>query len=122
MVSHKFILETFTRQALLDIAQALDLSGLTAKRKDEVVAALSRSRRIDTEAILACLYRDDLKALCQAAGLDDSGRAKQILVDRLLGREREVRPFWVQPKAAYRNALAVSQLSRKRFVDHTEVH
>ena len=35
--------------------------------------------------ILAQLRRDELKAICQAFGIDDSGRTKASIADRILG-------------------------------------
>jgi len=63
---------------------ALDRSRVT--RKDELAGLLHRSRTVSLEALLAHLGRDDLKAVCRALKLDDSGLAKQPLVDRILGR------------------------------------
>lgn len=85
MPTRRFILEHLTRQTLLDLASSFELRGLTAKRKEEIVAALSSTRGVETGEILAQLYRDDLKYLCEAAGLDTAGRSRQTLIDRILG-------------------------------------
>ena len=38
------------------------------------------------ETMLSELNRDELKKLCESQGLDNGGREKQLLIDRLLGK------------------------------------
>lgn len=63
---------------------ALDRSRVTSK--DELAGLLHRSKTVSLEALLGHLGRDELKAACLALKLDESGVAKQPLVDRILGR------------------------------------
>lgn len=49
------------------------------------MATLSRKRSINIEEILNALSMDDLKTVCGGMELDDSGRRKSDLVDRLTG-------------------------------------
>ena len=77
------ILETLTRDRLLEIAEAFALNGLSTARKGEIVAALAEADA-SPEDLLAEWYREELKAACRALGLDASGRAKQPIIDRLL--------------------------------------
>ena len=86
MLKRRTILEHLNRQTLLDLAYTFEIPGLTGKRKDDIVSTLARKRTIEPEAILRQVSRDDLKQLCEATGLDSSGRAKQPIIDRLLGR------------------------------------
>ena len=51
----------------------------------QLVDALARSRRARIADILYELPRDRLKQLCRTFGLDDTGRAKAELVERLTG-------------------------------------
>ena len=83
------VLELLTRERLLEIASENELTGLTGKSKGEVVEALTASHRASFEVILSALSRDQLKEACREVGEDDSGREKQPLIDRLLGREAE---------------------------------
>ena len=48
--------------------------------------ASAASPRAPFPRILELLSRDEQKAICRAAGLDDSGRAKTAFADRILGR------------------------------------
>jgi adenine-specific DNA-methyltransferase len=87
MATKRDILQTLTRQFLLDLAGSLELSGLTGRSKDQVVDALIQARSLRLEQIMPHLSRDQLKAACRELGLSDAGREKQVLIDRLLGKE-----------------------------------
>jgi len=76
------LLEGLPRSILLEIAQANGIAGLSAKPKQEIVSALADGK-IGIRACLDSLSRDDLKALCRKVGLDDAGRERSILIDRL---------------------------------------
>jgi hypothetical protein len=68
------------------------MSGLTGKKKEEIIAVLSGSPVIALDSVLRQLKRDELKALCRALGLDDSGREKDALISRLTGKSLEKAP------------------------------
>ncbi len=87
MVRRKDILESLTRVRLLDLARTLDVPGLSGQAKGIIADTLARKRSISTEALLGQLKRDELKAICRAAGLDDSGRNKALIIRRILGQE-----------------------------------
>jgi len=89
MASRRAILENLTRVALLDIAGNFEISGLSGRTKEEIVDTLVKSRSIATEEILDLLSRDALKDLCYALSLDESGREKRVLIDRLLGKTND---------------------------------
>jgi adenine-specific DNA-methyltransferase len=89
MASKRKILEALTRTGLLDIARHYEITGLTAQSKANIVDALAGSRKVQPEDFLTLFGRDDLKGFCQSLGLDESGREKQVLMDRLMGRESE---------------------------------
>ena len=84
--SKRVVLESLTKPVLTDLARAAEIAA-SGLNKPELVDALMAVRSFRLEDILPGLSRDDLKAACRAAGLDDSGRAKQPIIDRLLGRE-----------------------------------
>jgi type I restriction enzyme M protein len=50
------------------------------------VDAIVRAKRVDFAEVLGLVGRDELKTVCEVLGLDTSGREKQILLDRVLGR------------------------------------
>ncbi|HIQ20926.1 MAG TPA: hypothetical protein EYH34_06795 [Planctomycetes bacterium] len=91
MIRKRKLLSSSTRQALLEIAYELEIPGLTGKNRDQIVDSLAGSRRASAQDILELLTRDELESVCRKLGLDETGRAKQVLIDRLLGRD-ERRP------------------------------
>ncbi len=93
-------LATLTKARLRELAEAFDLDAPAALLKHEVVDLLARSRRASFESILASLKRDELKAVCRDAGLDDSGRDKASIIDRILGRDTAPEPASHAPEPA----------------------
>ena len=85
MRKRRFILENLHRSTLLDLAYAFEIPGLTGKRKADILATLSRKRTLEPEAILQQLSRDDLKSLCEAAGLDTTA----LIDDAIFAVERD---------------------------------
>ncbi len=77
-------LGTLSRPRLLEIAGAFGLGASTRHRKSELVDALASSPRSSFPRILELLRRDELKAICRVAGIDDAGREKARIVDRIL--------------------------------------
>jgi hypothetical protein len=85
MATRKQVLDGITRSRLLDIARNFDLTGLTSMPKDDIAGALASKRSIAMESILELLSREELKTLCDAIGLDPSGREKALLIERICG-------------------------------------
>ena len=88
-VRQRDALDVLTKPRLLEIAAALGLGVPGRWPKSEIVDAIASSARAPFPRILVLLKRDELKAICRAAGIDDSGREKATIADRILGRRRE---------------------------------
>ncbi len=88
MLRRRKILDPLSRARLLELARAFGVGGLSGKSKDEIAGALAAERSIKTPALLDELSRDELKAVCRAAGLDDSGREKSVLIARVSGDDK----------------------------------
>lgn len=86
MSTKRKILNELTRERLLEFARMADMTGLTAKSKAEIVEELASAKRARLGEFLPVLSRDELKAVCTGLDLDDYGREKQVLIDRILGR------------------------------------
>jgi integration host factor subunit beta len=83
-IDQRTALDVLTRPRLLEIGAAFDLDLSARLRKSEMVDALAGSRRTSLARILDNLKRDELKAICRTAGIDDSGRTKAAIADRIL--------------------------------------
>ena len=93
MPTKRAILSELTRGELRGNLDYYGLDVHDRRVKSQLVDALAASRKARLDEMLLGLYRDRLKELCRAFGLDDSGRKKADLVERLLG-----------PAAASKNA------------------
>jgi type I restriction enzyme M protein len=91
------VLEILKRDELLAAADRLDVSVRDRRVRDDLIDALAASRQAGLAGILEGLSRDRLKELCRALDLDDSGREKAVLIDRLAGKE-SAKPKPRQPK------------------------
>ncbi len=82
-------LGVLTKPRLLEIAEAFGLGLPGRLLKPELVDAIAASPRAPFPRILEVLSRNELKAVCRAAGVDDSGREKAVIVHRILGRRAD---------------------------------
>ena len=85
-IDQRAALGVLRKPRVLEIAGALGLGLPGHWLKSEIVDAIAASPRAPLPRILPLLRRDELKAICRAAGIDDSGREKAAIADRLLGR------------------------------------
>ncbi len=90
----KRILECLKRVRL----PVVEVGGLSGKKKTEVAAG-----RVSRVELLAELTRDELKTVCRAAGLDDSSRANQTLIDRICGMSPATKKVWSGLPASGKN-------------------
>ena len=82
----RLALEALSRERLSQITEHYDLNVADRRVAASHVDAIVRAKRVDFAEVLGLLGRDELKAVCEALGLDTSGREKQTLLDRVLGR------------------------------------
>lgn len=85
MPQKREVLQLFTRDELLSVVDRFDLSPKDRRAKDGLVDAIAASRKATLPGILPELSRDRLKELCRAFDLDDGGREKHALIERLAG-------------------------------------
>jgi type I restriction enzyme M protein len=85
-------LATLSKKRLVELAGAFEVEVPARAGKDEFVDALAQSRRASYERVLEALNREELKAICRAGGLDDGGKVKASIADRILGRGETTRP------------------------------
>ncbi len=80
-------LEALAAGRLKDLVKQYQLEVDDLRQRELLVEALADGRRVDFAALLDDLKRDELKAMCSALELDDSGKKKEVLVERLLNGE-----------------------------------
>lgn len=79
------VLSALGKEELLEIGRGLELDVTTRMGVDDLRDALAKSKRANLAAIVhASLSRDTLKDICRALELDDTGKEKAVLVQRIL--------------------------------------
>jgi len=77
-------LDALPRDRLLALADHFEIPVADRRPKDLVLDVLAGARKFDFAALLAELSRDELKDICRALGLDDSGKEKAGIAARIL--------------------------------------
>jgi hypothetical protein len=79
------VLSALGKDVLVEIGRGLELDVTTRMGVEELRDALAKSKRTKLDAIVQeSLSRDTLKDICGAVGLDDTGKEKAALVERIL--------------------------------------
>ena len=92
MPSKREILDQLKRDELLAAVDQVGLEVRDRRVRGELVEALAGSRKAPLAEVLGTLPRTRLKEICRALGLDDSGREKALLIERLTGPGRALPP------------------------------
>jgi type I restriction enzyme M protein len=94
MPQKRDVLSLLSRDELLAVVDRFELAVPDRRAKDGLIEAVAASKKATLAEALPELSRDRLKELCRALGLDDGGREKSALVDRLAGSKgSEPAPF-----------------------------
>ena len=83
--SKRSILDSLPKTRLLAVARDLQLDASSRSRKADLVEQIAGHRGEDLSALLGRLSRDELKIACIEHDLDERGRAKSTLIERLVG-------------------------------------
>ncbi len=81
-----------TVKRLGGLCDTFELERPGGARKDDLIELLAHSKRASFEALLAELKREELKEICRAHDLDDTGKEKEPIIARILGRESAPEP------------------------------
>lgn len=108
MAQKREVLQLFSRDELAAIVDRFELSASDRRSKDALLEAVASSKKATLAEVLPELSRDRLKEMCRALDLDDGGREKSLLVDRLTGAKP---PDSVPPSK--RNAAATDGAAPK---------
>ncbi|MFO0590344.1 MAG: DISARM system SNF2-like helicase DrmD [Polyangiaceae bacterium] len=83
--SLRSLLETLpSRARLVELAKSFGVHVQQKATKAEIAALLARSEQVRVRAVVEQMGRDELRAACQAHGLDADSRARPLLAGRLL--------------------------------------
>ena len=85
MPKKREILGALTRPELLELASRFEVHANARTPKDDLVEALGSSHRAAVPLMLESMSRDRLKELCRSLGLDDSGKQKAAIIERIVG-------------------------------------
>jgi hypothetical protein len=85
MPSKRAVLQQFKRGELLTAVDRFGLEVGDRRVNEQLVDALAGSRKAHLADILGDMSRDQLKEICRALDLDDTGREKAVLIARLTG-------------------------------------
>jgi type I restriction enzyme M protein len=114
MPSKRDVLGHLTRDELVAAADAFELTVGDRRVRDQLVDAVASSKKAGLADVLAPLSRDRLKELCRALGLDDTGKEKTVLVDRLTGASAKASPPAAKTNGVPRSAIASNATSGRR--------
>jgi len=82
------VLDCLSKRTLVDLSQILGYSGLSILNKSDLAGFLSRKGSIKLETILGHLKMPHVKKLCMDLGKNPGAVSKQVLIDRILGKEK----------------------------------
>lgn len=85
MTSKRDILGQLGRDDMLALVDRYELAVDDRRVKDQLVEALASTRRLELGEALGGLSRNSLKAICRGLGVDDSGKEKATIIERLTG-------------------------------------
>lgn len=85
--SKREALDALSRKELKAVLDAFELEAEDRRSRSAILDAIVRARRVELDAILETLSRDELKTICRHLGLDDSGREKAVIARRILGQD-----------------------------------
>ncbi len=111
------LLSVLTRDRLVDIGRTLGVSVPAGAKKERQIEILTASRELQFGPLLSALRRDELKAACRTFDVDDSGRARPLLVQRLLdarGESAEVPEALFRPRDEHRQLPRSGDVVRVR--------
>ena len=88
-IAQRDALNAISKARLVELGRNLNARPRVDAPKSAWVEALAHTTRPSYEDILRVLDRDELKKVCKRNGLDRTGRTKQVLIDRILGRDNQ---------------------------------
>jgi hypothetical protein len=82
--SSRTVLQILPKPRIVELSRELGVVVKSSSTKDDQVHALARKTKAPLAQILRALGRDELKRACRAHGIDDRGRSREDLAQRIL--------------------------------------
>jgi hypothetical protein len=92
MPTKRDIIEQLKREELQAIAESYELEVGDKRVREELIDAIVKSKRARAVDVLRPLSRDRLKEICIGLELDQSGREKSLLIERIIGETSSSEP------------------------------
>jgi type I restriction enzyme M protein len=93
MSTKRDVLAHLTRDELLAVVDRFTLAVPDRRANDGLLEAVAASKKATLAEILPGYARERLKELCRALGLDDGGKEKAAIVERIVGAKAESAPI-----------------------------
>jgi type I restriction enzyme M protein len=106
MPSKRDILAQLSREELAIVVDQFELEVADRRRRDGLVDAIAASKRATLAEILPELPRERLKELCRTLDLDDTGKDKATIVERLIGASGSTSSKSTAPKARTKSSAS----------------
>lgn len=81
------VLEVLTKKRLASLVHEFGLDVAGSRPKADLVEAIAGAKTASFADVLARLNRAELQDICRAHELDDSGKEKAVLIERILGTD-----------------------------------
>jgi type I restriction enzyme M protein len=109
MPSKRDVLQVLSRDELVALVDLFELTPPDRRSKDGLVETVASSKKTRLSDVLSELSRDRLKEICRELDLDDSGREKGGLVERLSRTAGSVPPKPIHRSSAPRSVAPPSE-------------
>ena len=86
MASKRVVLELFSREELLSIAERFELEVSDRRIREQLLEAIASSKKATLAEVLPIFGRERLKGICRELGLDDAGKEKALIIECITGR------------------------------------
>lgn len=83
MAKKSKILNCLTKLVLLRISNEFGYKGFSVLTKNEIIKNIEQESSIKNEDIIKKLKFDELKVVCRKLDIDESGRSKKLLINRI---------------------------------------
>lgn len=123
MATKRAIVEQLTRDELWELVDTYDLKVEDRRKLDELHSVALRLHRTDLRDFLSCMDRVRLKAICRRLDLDDGGKLKTEIADRILGHNGDESGS-DSPRGSRLRTRVLNELSREdlhRLADRLHV-